>query len=79
MNLADALEATKNWEAIVETKSGARYSMNRDVLSYVDDDNDYVYGVRVNASPACRFRRGRGAQNGDIRWFHLKSVKLIAE
>lgn len=63
---------------IIETKSGARYEVAADTIeAYTQDGDGYVYGTRINAKPNARFKRGRGAQNGDIRWFHMKNVKLI--
>jgi hypothetical protein len=41
------------------------------------DDGDYIYGSRTNAAPRTRFRRGRGAEDGDIRWFYLKNLTLV--
>jgi len=75
MNKSEAMKATEtSYEIIVETKSGAQYIIGRDNLETYDD---FLYGYRINASMSARFKRGRGAQNGDVRWFYLKNVKLI--
>jgi hypothetical protein len=77
MDIIEAKEATQNGPVIVETKSGAQYRIyNNQVCARDDDDDGYIYGERVNAAPRSRFKRGRGAENGDTRWFYLKSVKL---
>jgi hypothetical protein len=74
MKLAEALEATETGAMIVGTKTGAEYAVYRDTLETFED---FIYGHRTNAEPAARFRRGRGAENGDIRWFYLKNVTLV--
>jgi hypothetical protein len=72
-----ALEATdKTGNMLVTTKSGAEYIVSRDMVTYYDD-GAYIYGSRTNAAPRNRFRRGRGAENGDIRWFYLKNLTLV--
>ena len=76
MNINEALEATSETRNMIAvTKSGAEYLVNRDIIETAE--SGYVYGERMNADPLCRFRRGRGAQNGDIRWFYLKSLTLV--
>ena len=62
-------------EILVETKSGAQYLVAQDTIDIAEDG--FVYGYRVNALPRNRFKRGRGAQNGDIKWFSLHNVKVI--
>lgn len=75
-----AMESANLHNVIVETKSGARYMVNYDQIhpDYIDENDDgFVYGTRINASLASRFKRGRGAMDGDVRWFYLKNVKII--
>jgi len=76
MNLSEAIAALEDDPKGIEvvTKSGAQYSIDRDVLLVGED---FVYGWRTNAAPSNRFKRGRGAENGDVRWFFLKNVNLL--
>lgn len=76
MKLSQAIAALDDNHITVETKGGAQYRVDADVLTS-RDEGDYVYGFRINAKLSSRFTRGRGAQNGDVRWFDLANVKLI--
>ncbi len=80
MKISEALTASDGTGITVETKAGSQYAVDQAVLIDRDRfDDDYVYGWRLNALPTNRFKRGRGAANGDVRWFHLKNVKLITD
>jgi hypothetical protein len=78
MKAKDAIAAADEYGYIeVETRSGARYSVN---IEQIDDDDDggYLLGERLNPVVGSRFKlRGLGSRSSKtFDHFKLKNVRL---
>ena len=57
-----------NPNIIVASKNGIKYIVNHDLVDYVNDDNDLIYGYFVSPN-----RRTKALH----RWFKIKNISYI--
>lgn len=74
------MDRTGRMHVKVRLRSGAEYSVDREVVEvYSDDftdDDAYLYGVRTNGRVSLRGRR-RSDTRGQLRWFYLRNAELV--